>query len=162
MVFPNEDHNNKWACDMRQPSNTLHDLPDRKSHTGVAKPTVRQSCEKPGVLVVDEDHLVRIMVQLSLERNGFDVWLARNGREAIELYRWHTEEIAVVLLDVHTPDLDGLRTLGFLRELNSEVQACFMSCDTRTYEQLLQRDATPIISKPFLLDDLTNILRLIA
>ena len=72
---------------MRQPLSKLSDPPNGKSEATAAALTVRQPCEKPGVLVVDEDHLVRIMVQLGLERNGFDVWLARSGREAIDLYR---------------------------------------------------------------------------
>lgn len=140
------------------------DPPHGKSQAGAAKPAVPQPCEKPGVLVVDKDHLVRIMVQLTLERNGFDVWLARNGREAIDLYRRHTKEIAVVLLDVRMPGLEGLQTLEVLRELNSEVQACFMSGGTGTYgpEELLQRGAAYVIAKPFLLDDLANIIRLMA
>jgi hypothetical protein len=54
--------------------------------------------DQPGVLVVDDDHLVRLMVQLGLERNGFAVWLASNGVEAIEIYRTHRERIAVILL----------------------------------------------------------------
>jgi len=123
----------------------------------------RQPCEKPGVLVVDEDHLVRIMVQLGLERNGFDVWLARNGRDAIDLYRRHTEEITVVLLDVRMPGLNGVQTLKALRELNPELPACFMIGDTDPYKpaELLQRGAAYVIAKPFLLDNLANIIRLI-
>ena len=78
--------------------------------------------------------MVRIMVQLGLERNGFDVWLARSGREAIDLYRRHMEDIAVMVLDVRMPGLDGLQTLEVLRELNPEVLACFMSSDTSAYE----------------------------
>ena len=147
---------------MRQPPSKFSDPPVEESQAGAAKRAVRQPCEKPGVLVVDEDHLVRIMVQLSLERNGFAVWLARSGVEAIELYRRHTNEIAVVLLDVRMPGLEGLRTLEVFRELNSEVQACFMCGHTGTYEpeDLLTRAAAYVIAKPFLLDDLTNILHL--
>jgi two-component system, OmpR family, response regulator len=149
---------------MRQPQGKLSDPPDEKSQAAVAEATVRQPCEKLGVLVVDDEHMVRIMVQLGLERSGFDVWLARSGREAIDLYRRHTEEIAVVLLDVRMPGLDGPHTLEVLRELNPEVPACFMSGDTGTYEpeELLQRGAAYVIAKPFHLDDLANILRLMA
>ena len=43
--------------------------------------TLRQPSDKPGVLVVDDEDLVRIMVQMGLEQNGFDVWL-RNLRAA--------------------------------------------------------------------------------
>ena len=149
---------------MQQPQSKLSDPPDEKSQAAAAEPTVRQPSEKPGVLVVDDEHMVRIMVQLGLERNGFDVWLARNGREAIDLYRRHTEEIAVVLLDVRMPGLDGPQTLEVLRELNPEVLACFMNGDTGAYEpeDLLQRGAAHVITKPFRLDDLANILRLMA
>ena len=115
---------------MRQPRSKLSDPTGRKKPATAAEPTVSKPGEKPGVLVVDDEHIVRIMVQLGLERNGFDVWLARNGREAIDLYRRHAEEIAVVLLDVCMPGLDGLETLEVLRELNPEVLACFMSSET--------------------------------
>jgi len=105
--------------------------------------------------------MVRIMVQLGLERSGFDVWSARNGREAIELYRRNTEEIAVVLLDVRMRGLDGPQTLEILRELNPEVLTCFMTAGTGTDEpeELLQRGAAYVIVKPFRLDNLANILR---
>jgi len=149
---------------MRQQHRTLMDPPDKKSQAAVAEPTVRQFRNKPGVLVVDDEHLVRIMVQLGLERNGFDVWLASNGREAINLYRAHREDIAVVLLDVRMPGLDGPQTLDALRGLNPEVLACVMSGNTGDYEpeELLQRGAAYVITKPFLLDDLAKILRLLA
>ncbi len=149
---------------MRQLQREPSELPDGTSLAATAKPTVRQHREKPSVLVVDDEHMVRIMVQLGLERNGFEVWLARSGREAIDLYRRHTEEIAVVLLDVRMPDLDGPQTLEALRELNPRVLACFMSGDTGADgpEWLLEPGAAYVIGKPFHLDDLANILRLMA
>lgn len=149
---------------MRQPQDKVSDPPDEKSQAAAAEPTSRQPCDKPGMLVVDEDRLVRIMVQLGLERKGFDVWVARSSREALDLYRRHMEEIAVVLLDVRMPGLNGPKTLEVLREMNPEVPACLMSGNTGDYkpEELLQRGATYVITKPFLIDDLANILRLLA
>jgi DNA-binding response OmpR family regulator len=149
---------------MRHPQSTLSDRPDEQSHAFADAPTGRQPCEKPVVLVVDDEHMVRIMVQMGLEQNGFDVRLARNGREAIDLYRRHAESIAVVLLDVSMPGLDGLETLTVLRELNPDVVACFMSSESGVWhpENLLQRGAAYVIPKPFRLDDLASILRLLA
>ena len=149
---------------MRQPQRKLGDPPDEKSQAAAAEPTVRQPSAKSIVLVVDDEHMVRIMVQMGLERNGFDVWLARNGREAIDLYRTHMEKIAVVLLAAEMPDLDGPQTLEVLRELNPEVLTCFMNGDTGTYEpeDLLHCGAANVITKPFRLDDLANILRRMA
>jgi len=113
---------------------------------------------KPGVLVVDDEHLVRVILQLGLERDGFEVWTAANGRQAIELYREHREDIAAVLLDVRMPGLDGPATLGALRELSPAVRACFMTGDPNAYdpEALRQRGAAYFIAKPFRLDHLAH------
>ena len=122
---------------------------------------LEQRRDRCGVLVVDDEHLVRIVVQLGLERKGFEVWTASDGREAIELYREHQDSIAVVLLDVRMPGLDRPQTLEAMRELNPDVRACFMSADTGDYEPggLRQRGAACVIAKPFLLEDLANVLR---
>ena len=74
-VQPNLDH--QEACNMRQSPNQLSRPPDKKKRVAAAEPTVPRTIAKRGVLVVDDDHMVRIMLQLGLERNGFDVWLAQ-------------------------------------------------------------------------------------
>jgi DNA-binding response OmpR family regulator len=103
------------------------------------------------------------MVQLGLERSGFDVWLAPGGREAIQLYQKHRDSIAVVVLDARMPDLDGPQTLEVLRRLDSGVRACFISADTGAYdpEQLRHLGAACHVTKPFRLEDLANVLRLV-
>jgi len=148
---------------MRQQYRKLMDSPHRISPAPVVEPSARKRHQKPGVLVVDDEHLVRIMVQLALERKGFNVWLATNGREAIDLYLAHREDIAVVLLDDCLPDLDGPETLDALRELDCEVPVCFMNGKTGDYnpEELRQRGAANVIAKPFLLADMVSILRLL-
>ena len=98
--------------------------------------------------MVDDEHMVRIMAHLDLERNGFDVWLARDGREAIDLYRTHMEKIAVALLAAEMPDLDGPHTLEVLHELNPEVLTCFMNGDTGTYEPEALHRRVPRTSSP--------------
>jgi CheY-like chemotaxis protein len=120
--------------------------------------------EQPGVLVVDDEHMVRIMLQLGLERSGFGVWLASNGQEAIQLYREHRESIDVVLLDIRMPGLDGPQTLEALREMNPDIRACFMSGYLGDYapEELRQHGAACVLPKPFLLADLAGVLRLVA
>lgn len=117
--------------------------------------------DKPGVLVVDDDHLVRGIVQLGLERNGFDVRMAAGGREAIQLYRTHRDSIALVLLDVRMPGLDGPQTLRALREMNPEIVACFMTGAAGGYDadELLQFGAAQLIAKPFLISELVDSLR---
>jgi CheY-like chemotaxis protein len=149
---------------VRQRDGKLPGPPATDSEPVESRPTLQQLGENPGVLVVDGDHLVRIMVQLGLERNGFDVWLASNGRQAIQLYRKHRRRIGVVLLDVCMPGLDGPATLEALRSLNPEVLVCLMSADTGNSEpaELRRRGAVCVIAKPFLVNDLANVLRHLA
>jgi CheY-like chemotaxis protein len=126
-------------------------------------PTVPEAREKPGVLVVDDEHLVRVVLQLGLERDGFAVWMASNGREAIRMCRKHRARIGVVLLDVCMPGLDGPATLDALHQFDPEVVVCFMSGDTGAYEmeELRRRGARSVIAKPFPLHELTEALRLL-
>jgi CheY-like chemotaxis protein len=100
------------------------------------------------------------MLRLGLERHGFHVRPAGNGAEAIDLYRKHAADIAVVLLDVRMPGLDGPQTLDALRLMNPDVVACFMSGHTGIYEpeELLRRGARHVFAKPFLLDELARTL----
>ena len=119
---------------------------------------------RPCVLVVDDEHMVRVLLQLGLERDGFEVRVADSGREAIEFYREHRDQIAVVLVDVRMPGLDGVQTLKALREINPEVLACFMSGDPGGYnlDELVHCGAASVIAKPFHLDQLANTLRQLA
>jgi hypothetical protein len=66
---------------MRPRYRKLVDPPAEASQAAEGEATVRRPRDKPGVLVVDDNRLVRIMVLLGLERDGFDVWLASGGRD---------------------------------------------------------------------------------
>jgi two-component system OmpR family response regulator len=73
------------------------------------------------ILVVDDDPAVRSVVKLALERAGYDVTTARDGREAI--MRIAASDFDLVLLDVRLPKLDGLDVVEELRTSNSPVLA---------------------------------------
>jgi two-component system cell cycle sensor histidine kinase/response regulator CckA len=112
---------------------------------------------KPGILVVDDEECIRDVLRRALEREGYPVWLAGNGREALTLFRHHREAIAVVLLDVLMPGLDGVQTLKALRQIDPAVRSCFMSGSLGDYRvsDLLDQGATCLFSKPFRLEEVT-------
>ncbi len=117
-----------------------------------------------GVLVVDDDELVRIMLRSGLERNGFAVWLAAGADEAVAIYRNNRDRVSVVLLDVRMPDRDGPQVLRELRAVNPELRACFVSGDTGGYraEELTAYGTDCLVAKPFLLNDRADTLRRVA
>jgi DNA-binding NtrC family response regulator len=110
--------------------------------------------------VVDDDATVMRLLELVLERRGFAVFLARNGKEAVTVYQARQAQVDVVLLDVCMPELDGPQTLEQLRKIQPALVACFMSGHTGQYtpQELLQRGAVKFFAKPFRLEELTQTL----
>jgi CheY-like chemotaxis protein len=125
------------------------------------KPEMQSGCRS--VLIVDDDRLTRTALRLFLEQEGFEVWLAANGKEAIHQYQEHGKRIGVVLLDRNIPDLDGPATLAALRELNADVQVCFWSGDVDFgLERMQANDDSYFVAKPCDLYRLASILQLLA
>ncbi|MGF1480745.1 MAG: response regulator [Cyanophyceae cyanobacterium] len=73
------------------------------------------------VLVVDDERAIRETTQTVLERYGYSVMTAPNGREAIALYAQHPH-IAVVLMDMMMPAMDGLTTIRALHNINPQLK----------------------------------------
>lgn len=105
----------------------------------------------PGILVVDDDEVVRAVLDIALGAHGFSVRLASDGREGVAVYREHAATIDLVLLDVRMPGWDGPRTLAVLRARAPRVRCCFMSGDTGEYteQDLLALGAAAVFRKPF-------------
>jgi len=103
------------------------------------------------VLVVDDEPLIRDVLERSLRASGFRTITAHSGREALALYRQRATEIALVLLDIRMPDLSGPETMRVLRTVNPEVRCCFMSGDMGAYspEELKAGGALHVFLKPF-------------
>ncbi len=79
------------------------------------------------ILLVDDEESVRTMGNRMLERNGFRVLTAADGREALEIYRARRDEIALVLLDLTMPNLDGEETFHELRRIDPNVRVVMSS-----------------------------------
>ncbi|WP_448203705.1 GGDEF domain-containing response regulator [Azospirillum sp. sgz302134] len=65
------------------------------------------------VLVVDDSKVVREMLRQNLESNGYHVFLAKDGVEALALYR--SEDIQVLITDLEMPRMDGLELCWLVR-----------------------------------------------
>jgi CheY-like chemotaxis protein len=106
---------------------------------------------KPVILVVDDEPMIRELLRLVLQGHGFRVLVAADGREALALYRAEHSTIALVLLDIRMPSLDGPETLTALRQFDPTVCACFLTADAGTYTtgELLACGAAQVLAKPF-------------
>ncbi|MFH1436630.1 MAG: response regulator [Pseudomonadota bacterium] len=84
-------------------------------------------CGRGTVLLVDDEEEVRVTAGRMLERMGFTVLTASDGREAIDLFRAGSHEILFVLLDMTMPHMSGDETFRELRRLRSEVRVILSS-----------------------------------
>jgi len=79
------------------------------------------------VLVVDDDETVRIVTGAILERAGYRVVMASDGRDAVDIFTRRQHEIALVLLDMTMPVMGGEEAFRELRQINPRVQVILSS-----------------------------------
>lgn len=70
------------------------------------------------VLVVDDEAAVRITTQHVLEKQGYRVLMAENGRDGLRVFLLHREHIAAVVTDLMMPEMGGLALVQALRDLS--------------------------------------------
>jgi two-component system, cell cycle sensor histidine kinase and response regulator CckA len=83
----------------------------------------RQEC----VLVIDDESPVREAINDMLDLEGISVLMAANGRDGIDLYHRHCDEISLVILDLSMPGMSGEQTLQELLALDSAVKVIVSS-----------------------------------
>jgi DNA-binding response OmpR family regulator len=116
------------------------------------------------ILVVDDEvHLVKI-VQLTLERAGYDVVCAYDGGEALEMAR--REKPSLVLLDLTLPVIDGLRVCTMLKEEEPTKSIPIIVLSARDLSVERARESVPadlFVEKPFntivLLEKIASLLK---
>jgi CheY-like chemotaxis protein len=79
------------------------------------------------ILVVDDNVDLRDSLKRMLEQAGYDVMLARDGEDALQLQRQHPAD--VLLTDIFMPERDGLETIESFRRRYPKVRIIAMSGD---------------------------------
>lgn len=116
---------------------------------------------KGSVLVVDDEEVVRTTAKAALERHGYSVVLAENGRIAIDIYKKRAPEFAAVILDMIMPEISGEETFRFLRTINRDVPI-IISSGYRESEVLRHFGATGVagfLQKPYTSVKLAQLMR---
>jgi DNA-binding response OmpR family regulator len=113
--------------------------------------TVHQSLAQYGdILVVDDEASVVEVVSLYLQREGFSVRVARDGRTALNAIR--DQLPALVVLDVMLPELDGLEIMRRLRaDQTSNVPVIMLTARQQEIDRIygLELGADDYVTKPF-------------
>jgi PAS domain S-box-containing protein len=132
-------------------------------------PAVAQSEKKPPVetpksfdgngqliLVVDDEVVIREIIKTSLEAYNYQVMLASDGLEAIDLYKRHHDDIAIVILDMMMPQLDTPSIIGVLKQMNPAVKIVLMSGLATNESIILEYGLQGFLPKPFTMTDMLH------
>jgi len=113
------------------------------------------------VLLVDDEDIIVDVGRQMLERMGFRVLVAMNGREAIETYNNSKDQIDLVVLDMIMPDMNGGEVFDRIRRINPEAKVLLSSgysLDGQASE-VLKKGCSGFIQKPFGIQDLDQKIR---
>ncbi|MBV7329682.1 response regulator [Chloroflexi bacterium TSY] len=113
------------------------------------------------ILIVDDEPLVREFCQVILEDVGFDVLTADDGDEGVETFRQYQDEVALVILDLIMPKLNGVETFKQLKQLRSDVKVIFSSGygEQLVVSQINELNQARFLQKPYQSTDLTSLVQ---
>ena len=111
------------------------------------------------VLVVDDEEIMRDVLEALLTKEGYDVRLAASGAEGLALARSLPFDAAVV--DVMMPGLDGIQTLEELKKLDVDLPVIMITAfaSVETAIAAMKHGAFDYITKPFKNDEVLGVLR---
>jgi signal transduction histidine kinase/CheY-like chemotaxis protein len=112
-------------------------------------------------LLVDDEEPIRKIGSLMLKHLGYTVLTAKDGVEAVEVFRQHEQEIRCVLCDLTMPRMDGWETLTALRQIAPGLPVIMAT--GYGADKLLAKDSAQMpnatLTKPYLLDELCEAVR---
>lgn len=106
------------------------------------------------LLVVDDEVDICDFVKNFFKERNFEVLVAYNGQEALEVLKSKKPEI--ILLDLRMPIMGGMETLKEIRKRSEDAKVIVITAveDTKVAEEAKQHGAVDYITKPLLLEQL--------
>src|SRR5512143_3729641 len=111
------------------------------------------------VVIVDDDESVRWVLKKSLEKEGIETALAKDGAES--LGRIKEGDIAIMLMDIRMPGMSGFEVLEKIREEGRGISVIIMTAQATMQNAIeaMRRGAFDYITKPFDLDEVNILVR---
>ena len=110
------------------------------------------------ILSVDDSGTMRRIIGRAIQVLGYELLEAGNGLEALATLASHPGEVALVILDVNMPEMDGMETLSRIKAdpgtQGIPVMMLTTDSDRGRIIQAVQAGAANYLTKPFSQDDL--------
>ncbi|MEN8210651.1 MAG: ATP-binding protein [Thermodesulfobacteriota bacterium] len=112
------------------------------------------------LLVDDEEEIVNVGKNF-LKKLGYKPLVARNGLEAVEIFKIHKDKISLVVLDLIMPEMSGKQTFAEIKKIqqNSKILISTGYAVDDKIEELLDQGCQGFIRKPFSLNEFSHALR---
>ena len=106
------------------------------------------------ILVVEDENKTAAFLATGLTENGFEVDIANNGQDGVEMVNQHTYDL--VVLDVMLPKLDGWAVIKEIRRSHPDIRVLFLTACDDTEEKVkgLELGADDYLIKPFAFSEL--------
>lgn len=109
------------------------------------------------ILVVEDEDPIREVIRFIFERQGYEVLLAEDGQQALELFECHRDIVGLVLLDLSLPRRSGQEVLAQIHGLMPSMRVLIM---TGLGVDLVDcKGALGLVEKPFEVEDLLQMVR---
>jgi DNA-binding response OmpR family regulator len=120
----------------------------------MARSPVDQHAKGEVVLVVDDNTGVRSAVAAMLQKSGYTVYTAADGRQGLICFELHQSRVTLLLTDITMPNMDGMELARRVLERQSGLPVLFMSggADDRS-------NGFEVLRKPFTSDELLAAVR---
>jgi two-component system response regulator PilR (NtrC family) len=124
-----------------------------------ADPQGVSTTRKGSILVIDDEEIMREILEALLTREGYDVRLAANAAEGLEVARSVPFDAAIV--DMMMPGMDGISTLDELKKQDDDLPVLMITAFASVENAIaaMKRGAYDYITKPFKNDEVLVVLR---
>ena len=101
------------------------------------------------VLVVDDDKEIVKAIEIYLNKEGYNILKAYNGKQALEILK-ENKDIHLIILDIMMPEMDGIETANTIRK-DSAIPIIMLSAKSEDYDKIegLNCGADDYVTKPF-------------
>lgn len=110
---------------------------------------------RPRILVVDDEHGIRLLLDKGLSGLGYDIETAADGRQALTAFRGTPCDL--VITDMVMPGMTGWELATHLRNVDAAVPIIVFSAYGRTLEEEAARRGVVLLHKPLRLHEIANV-----
>ena len=113
------------------------------------------------ILLMDDEQVVREIASLMIERLGYTVLTATNGKEGLELLDRHRDEIVGVMLDLTMPVMDGAEAYRQIRRRDAKLPVILSSgyAEEEATKDFTDNGLLGFIQKPYTMEQVTKVLQ---